>query len=63
MSSSLIPEVMNWAKARRVGQALQHGLDRRLGGDRQDRVVHRAQGRAVLLHRVFEDTPGLRRRW
>ena len=76
MSSSLIPEVMNWAKppspsgtpmrgvlrvdqlARGVREALQHRLDRRLGGDRQHRVVHRAQGRALLLHLAIEDTPG-----
>ena len=44
--------------ARGVCEALEHGLDRRLGGDRQDRVVHGAQGRALLLHRVIEDTPG-----
>jgi hypothetical protein len=44
--------------ARGVREALQHRLDRRLGGDRQDRVVHGAQGRALLLHRAIEDTPG-----
>jgi hypothetical protein len=44
-----------------VGEPLQHRLDRRLGGDRQHRVVHRAQGRALLFHLAFEDTPGVRR--
>jgi hypothetical protein len=47
--------------ARGVGEPLQHRLDRRLGGDRQHRVVHRAQGGALLFHLAFEDTPGVRR--
>ena len=44
--------------ARGVDEALQHRLDRALGGDRQHRVAHRAQGRALLLHLRLEDTPG-----